>query len=338
MTTAQKVIDIAKKEVGYSRWNDPLTGTKYGRWYAGLVGSSYFGTNGVPYCAMGASWCFDQAGAKSVCAGFPGAYCPTMLNDAKKAGATVDKSKATFGDIVYFDWELDGVTDHVGFVISNNPSAKTMETLEFNTGNGIVAYRTRTYTYISGVVRPKYGTSSGGSSSGGSSSITSNKYATYTLSTILRSGSKGSAVTQLQNRLKELGYNPGTIDGDFGTNTAKAVRSFQSAKKLVVDAEVGENTAKALGWTWKSSSTATSKPKSSWITQISGGNWRNKATTDSSIYASYNQGARVEVVGYVVGQDPYGTGQKRWVKSKNNGKYAWEGLFSKSAVDALPKL
>lgn len=46
------VLQVAAKELGYSRWNDPKNGTKYGRWYAELTHSPYFGSNGVPYCAM----------------------------------------------------------------------------------------------------------------------------------------------------------------------------------------------------------------------------------------------------------------------------------------------
>ena len=72
--SAADVIRIAAAEVGYSRWSDPEQGTKYGRWYAEKTGSGYYGTNGVPYCAMFVSWVMAQAGAR--CEGIPGAYCP----------------------------------------------------------------------------------------------------------------------------------------------------------------------------------------------------------------------------------------------------------------------
>ena len=45
--------------------------------------------------------------------------------------------------------------------------------------------------------------------------------------TVLANGSRGSDVTRLQQRLIELGYLTGTADGDYGENTAKAVREFQ---------------------------------------------------------------------------------------------------------------
>ena len=47
MPSAADVLRIAEAEVGYSRWDDPLPGTKYGRWYAQITDSPYFGTSGA---------------------------------------------------------------------------------------------------------------------------------------------------------------------------------------------------------------------------------------------------------------------------------------------------
>ncbi|MDO4547983.1 MAG: peptidoglycan-binding protein, partial [Clostridia bacterium] len=44
----------------------------------------------------------------------------------------------------------------------------------------------------------------------------------------LEYGDTGSAVSQLQRRLRNLGYYTGSVDGDYGTGTASAVRLFQS--------------------------------------------------------------------------------------------------------------
>ncbi len=43
----------------------------------------------------------------------------------------------------------------------------------------------------------------------------------------LKKGNKGTYVTRLQTRLKELGYDPGKIDGVYGTKTVAAVADFQ---------------------------------------------------------------------------------------------------------------
>lgn len=160
--TARDVLRIAAGEVGYSRWNDPQTGTKYGRWYAQKTGDSYYGANGVPYCAMFVSWVFDQAGA--TCPGLPGAYCPWIERDGKNAGRAVNKYSAQPGDVVLFDWGGDGVADHVGIVEVNHGSY--IQTCEGNTssgtsgsqGNGgVVARRTRNWNCVKAIIRPTYG-------------------------------------------------------------------------------------------------------------------------------------------------------------------------------------
>lgn len=63
---------------------------------------------------------------------------------------------------------------------------------------------------------------------------------------ILKKGSKGSDVKAIQKKLKELGYLSDSVDGDFGPNTEKAVKSFQKASGLEVDGVVGPITLAAL--------------------------------------------------------------------------------------------
>ncbi len=59
-------------------------------------------------------------------------------------------------------------------------------------------------------------------------------------------GSKGAAVSQAQQLLKDKGYYQGRIDGDFGVGTRDAIASFQRANGLTVDGKVGEQTWKKL--------------------------------------------------------------------------------------------
>lgn len=59
---------------------------------------------------------------------------------------------------------------------------------------------------------------------------------------VLKNGSKGSAVKKLQILLNGLGYNCGTVDGDFGTKTLYAVRLYQGHNGLDVDGIVGAAT------------------------------------------------------------------------------------------------
>jgi peptidoglycan hydrolase-like protein with peptidoglycan-binding domain len=59
-------------------------------------------------------------------------------------------------------------------------------------------------------------------------------------------GSKGAAVSQAQQLLKDKGYYQGRIDGDFGVGTRDAIAAFQRANGLTIDGKVGEQTWKKL--------------------------------------------------------------------------------------------
>ena len=275
--SASSVLAVARGEIGYSRWDDPEAGTKYGRWYEAAIdrdpGNYDFGASGVPYCAMFVSWVFAQSGAS--CAGIPGAYCPSILAIGKSKGRLVPASAAVPGDVVLFDWG----------------------------GNGCVARRTRAYSTVSGVIRPAYdgsakpsGGSSGGTSSGsaGGSSIAdvqrwcndnygagqkvdgingpktkrglvlglqtelNKQYGrglavdgicgskTKAACVNVRRNASGNITRVLQGALICLGYDTGGFDGDFGSNTESAVRAYQRARGLSVDGVAGPNTFAAL--------------------------------------------------------------------------------------------
>ncbi|UFU00377.1 N-acetylmuramoyl-L-alanine amidase [Radiobacillus kanasensis] len=57
--------------------------------------------------------------------------------------------------------------------------------------------------------------------------------------TLLKEGSRGTAVKERQKRLKELGFYTGRIDGIFGPLTEKAVIEFQKAEGIGVDGIIG---------------------------------------------------------------------------------------------------
>lgn len=64
---------------------------------------------------------------------------------------------------------------------------------------------------------------------------------------LLRRGSRGNDVKELQKTLNQKGYNAGNVDGIFGKRTENAVKAFQRANGLVVDGIVGQNTRGKLG-------------------------------------------------------------------------------------------
>ncbi|MFN2578537.1 MAG: peptidoglycan-binding protein [Pyrinomonadaceae bacterium] len=78
---------------------------------------------------------------------------------------------------------------------------------------------------------------------------------------LLKQGSAGRAVKDLQEKLKALGFDPKGIDGHFGPGTLAAVTAFQKSKKLRADGLVGLKTLAAIRAAVKSAgSGATSGP------------------------------------------------------------------------------
>lgn len=63
---------------------------------------------------------------------------------------------------------------------------------------------------------------------------------------LLKVGSRGADVVELQTKLNYVGYNVGKADGIFGNLTKQGVMNFQRANHLVVDGIVGPMTAKSL--------------------------------------------------------------------------------------------
>lgn len=66
---------------------------------------------------------------------------------------------------------------------------------------------------------------------------------------VLRVGDRGAEVRRLQEQLLAVGFNPGALDGEFGTATEQAVMSFQLSLGLLPDGVVGPRTQSALGLT-----------------------------------------------------------------------------------------
>ena len=63
---------------------------------------------------------------------------------------------------------------------------------------------------------------------------------------VLRQGSTGGEVKEVQRRLKQWGYYTGSVDGVFGAATKKAVIAFQKKNGLVADGIVGKSTYERL--------------------------------------------------------------------------------------------
>jgi peptidoglycan hydrolase-like protein with peptidoglycan-binding domain len=160
VATASEFLARAAREIGYSRWADPEQGTKYGRAYAQATGSAGFAASGVPFCSMGLDYVAFQVGmAGMLGTGRHYAYVPYVVADARALGRSVGRAGFQPGDFLCFDWDGDGIADHIG--VGEQLTASGVQTIEFNTGDGVVARRVRSWSDVQAVVRPAYSASSG---------------------------------------------------------------------------------------------------------------------------------------------------------------------------------
>lgn len=161
MATANDVLDIALGEVGYKAASDPEAGSKYGRWMADLTGEEWLrgSSTSIWWCTMFVSWCLAQAGQG--CTGFPSYNTDVVLG---KGPQLVYREDAQPGDIIIWDWDSNGATDHIGFVYKHEPgSFGSLTTIEGNYQNSVaIVDRSDVWSLVSAVIRPDYETVSRG--------------------------------------------------------------------------------------------------------------------------------------------------------------------------------
>lgn len=108
--------------------------------YPGLTYQQAFGTStGTPWCAYFVAYCAREAGfVDSDLYPWDG-YCPSVRDWFAARGQFVQASPGTVipspGDPILFDWQADGVADHIGIVLYYDPATNKIHTIEGNTSN-----------------------------------------------------------------------------------------------------------------------------------------------------------------------------------------------------------
>lgn len=124
------IINVAITQIGYCEGDN--NDTKYGAWY---------GLNNNPWCAMFISWCARQADIPA-CILPSYASCDMWIQWFKENNLWVDVNKTLGsnpdytvlpGDLVFYDWEGDGTSGHVGLV--EYVSDGEIHAIEGNTGD-----------------------------------------------------------------------------------------------------------------------------------------------------------------------------------------------------------
>lgn len=151
MTTNSELLKIAKKYLGYD-------GSIF-RKFCGLG-------KGQAYCNAYVCYIANKGGVANLY--FDGkkeTYCPHSYEWCKKNLAQLPPYLVMPMDIIYFDWQPNGVPDHIGFVRAKK-NTNSVCTIEGNTSkldkNGkvvathVVAERTRAGKNVQAIFRPKF--------------------------------------------------------------------------------------------------------------------------------------------------------------------------------------
>ena len=208
--------------------------------------TDWYGFTG-PWCAMTVSKALFEAGFRNGDSiSVPGvrtttrkgwAYVPYLLNDFRDAGRADNDPRP--GDLVIFDWDHDGLSDHVGMVERVEPDG-TVWTYEGNRNDHLVHVH-RDRSVIQAFCHPPY------DGTPGASAPMPSIAGAPPFPGFCSLGSTGNATRQVQQRLADRGWKI-AVDGVFGKGTDAVVRKFQTEKGLEVDGVVGPQTWAAL-WT-----------------------------------------------------------------------------------------
>lgn len=219
------------------------------------IAKSYLGTKGAEprkFCGLpsSAAWCcafvsfiFNKGDdSKLWYGGKKVVYCPSAMTWCRANLAEIPIYLAMPMDVIFFDWNLNGTADHIGFV-RDRKSDQSVYTIEGNTDGGKVALKTRAVKYVAGTFRPHF-------------------TGTYTIKKLDVDGQFGyNSIAMLR---KALGLSPSSIldkatvkalqkkvgvaqDGSWGTKTSKAVQSkLCGFNGKDCDGYFGEKSVKAL--------------------------------------------------------------------------------------------
>ena len=164
--SVERVIEIARADLGYTESPAGSNCTKYGAAY---------GLQGQPWCVIFLWWLFREAGESAAFfGGAKTASCGKLLRWYREQGQTVPVSEVRPGDIVILNFHGTKDTEHCGLVRytwstckGSNMALDKIQTIEGNTtsmgaggtdesNGGCVAIKTRYPSQIVAVCRPKY--------------------------------------------------------------------------------------------------------------------------------------------------------------------------------------
>ena len=147
--TAEDIIALAKTQLGTAETPPGSNNIVYNTEYYGspVSGGAY------PWCVVFIWWLFKELGASDLfCGGEKTAWCNRVREYAQAHGQWITDGYKP-GDLVLFNWDRDGILDHIGLAISVNGISVT--TIEGNCDD-MVKQMLRTGSTLVGAYRPRY--------------------------------------------------------------------------------------------------------------------------------------------------------------------------------------
>ena len=235
MTTASKLISVARSQLGVKENPAGSNKVKYTRWYP-MIG---------PWCAMFVSWCAAEAGIPTSV--IPKhAWTPagkSFFQKRKQWG-----SKPRVGALAYYNLSGLGRVSHVG-IVERVYKDGSFDAIEGNTdarggrtGGKVMRKRRKAVGRGGGFGYPAYpgGAPKNQTSKKSKTTGTKNGYRIVGYGELLRLGVYGAPVKEWQE--KALGYTGKSADGFFGPATERDTRAFQKKHGVKADGIVGPQT------------------------------------------------------------------------------------------------
>lgn len=226
MTSNTELLKIAQKHLGQG-------GARF-RKFCGLP-------SGAAWCNAFVDYVANEGGVEALYFnGKKETYCPHSIKWCQKNLAQIPLFLALPMDIIYFDWEKNGVPNHIGYVRSRNTTT-SIYTIEGNTDGGKVAQKTRPEKYVQAIFRPHFVPKSVKKCKLDETNTQTGYVFIYNLQCAL--GMKPSGILTKET-VKILQKRAGaTDDGVWSTGTSKAVQEMTGATP---DGDFGEKSVISL--------------------------------------------------------------------------------------------
>lgn len=228
MTDGQKMLELAQSRISEKYvnvlvpknnpdWHGPWDCAEFMSWLVYQVGGFLYG-------------CVDNQGNPATTEAYTGAW----QTDSKKLGKRIPIAEAagTVGAILLRYPPAPGTMGHIVVCDGKGGTVEAM-----GKAYGVRAGKVSGRAWDTGVLIPGFTYADPAAVSVAQPKL---------LFAIGRPGMDKAAVKKIQKALKDLGFDPGPIDGDYGHNTAAAVAAFQATKGLTVDGQAGSKTLARL--------------------------------------------------------------------------------------------